>query len=347
MSIDQHAQDIRRQLERDQQQQVRVALFGQPGAGKSSLINKLVGRKVAEVGVETDKTVAAQTYEHNGLVLVDLPGYGTARFPKQGYAERFNIDSMDLFLCVTSGKLHQADTEFFQELSRRGKVCIFVMNKHDELWEEDTSIEELEQRKRADLFRHLGREVPLVFTSCRRGTGLDTLQQRISEHLAPAKRERWVRTARAYSREFLAQKRAACEGMVSRAAWVSAANGLNPIPGADVAVDVGVLVKLFRDIRADYGLADDTLAQLRHSSLPVVARLATEVTKYAVREGVLLLLRRYVGRQVAKSLLRYVPVVGQALAASAGYAITSNAGADYLEECHKLAEQILENKLTA
>jgi len=93
---------------------VSIALFGQPGAGKSSLINKIVGKKLADVGVETDKTVDASSYEVNGLRFVDLPGYGTKNFPKENYFDRFNINQFDLFLCVISGKLHQADTEFFK-----------------------------------------------------------------------------------------------------------------------------------------------------------------------------------------------------------------------------------------
>lgn len=345
MSIDQHAEQIRRQLDAEREQTVSVALFGQPGAGKSSLINRIVGRKVAQVGVETDKTVEEDRIAHNGLVLVDLPGYGTRNFPKEGYAERFGIRELDLFLCVTSGKLHQADTEFFQELARLGKVCLFVVNKHDELWEDGVETAELERRKREDIERHVGRKVPVVFTSCRHATGLDTLQQLISENLEGAKRERWMRGARAYSADFLAAKRAACERHVTTAALASAANGLNPIPGADVAVDLGILVKLFAEIRASYGLSDERLDSLRHSAVPAVARLATDVLKYATREGALMLLKHFAGRQAAKSLMRYVPFIGQAIAAGLGYAITSNAGASYLDECHQLAEQALQHRL--
>ncbi len=135
MSIDKVAQSITEQLNEQKKVKVKVALFGQPGAGKSSLINKILGQKAAPVGVETDKTVRADSYEHNGIVLVDLPGYGTKNFPKESYFDKFKISEFDLFLCVSSGKLHQADTEFFHELLRVGKVCIFVVNKHDELWE--------------------------------------------------------------------------------------------------------------------------------------------------------------------------------------------------------------------
>lgn len=161
MGIDKEAKAIRQKLDAETSATVSIALFGQPGAGKSSLINKIVGKKVAEVGVETDKTVTAASYECNGLNFVDLPGYGTSNFPKESYFDKFKISEFDLFLCVTSGKLHQADTEFFQELSKRGKVCIFVVNKHDELWEDGVSIEELERRKKEDIEKHVGKRLLL------------------------------------------------------------------------------------------------------------------------------------------------------------------------------------------
>ncbi|WP_298236624.1 GTPase [uncultured Azohydromonas sp.] len=345
MSIDHHADQIRRRLEEEKARTVSVALFGQPGAGKSSLINKMVGRKVAEVGVETDKTVELARYEVNGLQFVDLPGYGTQRFPKQGYAERFGIRQMDLFLCVTSGKLHQADTELFRELDAMGKVCLYVVNRHDELWEDGVEVAELERRKREDISRHVGRCVPVLFTSCRTGTGLDALQQLIAENLEGAKRERWLRNAKAYSGAFLDAKRAACEKYVTTAALACAANGLNPIPGADVAVDLSILLKLFAEIRECYGLDDRRLDLLARSGIPLVAQLANNVVKYAAREGAVLLLKRYVGRQTAKSLLRYVPGFGQAVAAGLGYAITSNAGTAFLDDCHALAGQALQHHL--
>lgn len=241
MAISEDEQRIKRKLEEERQTTVSVALFGQPGAGKSSLINKLVGEKVAETGVETDKTVEAASYEAKGIRFVDLPGYGTKQFPKETYFSKFNIDSFDLFLCVTSGKLHAADTEFFSELSRKGKICIFVVNKHDELWEDNVSIEDLEERKRQDISKHLGQPIKVRFTSCRLNTGLNELTLDIYSKLDTAKRERWARSAKAYSKEFLDEKKAACERYIAIAAGASATNALNPIPGLDLAVDLGVL----------------------------------------------------------------------------------------------------------
>ena len=345
MSIHDEAEKIRRKLEEENNNIVSIALFGQPGAGKSSLINKIVGKKLADVGVETDKTVDASSYEVNGLRFVDLPGYGTKNFPKENYFDRFNINQFDLFLCVISGKLHQADTEFFQELTRRGKVCIFVVNKHDELWEDGVPINELERRKVADIRSHVGKPVKVIFTSCRNNKGLDDLIIEIENNLDGAKRERWNRNAKAYSKRFLQEKRDACEKYVKIAAAASAANGINPIPGADIAVDLSILFKLFSEIRESYGLSDDFLGKLTQSTIPVVSRLAANAIQYATREGILLLFKNYLGRQAARSAAKYIPFFGQAISASIGYAIVYRVGHSYLDNCHNLAEKILENKI--
>jgi hypothetical protein len=50
------AEAIRKKAEETEKTHVYIALFGQPGAGKSSLINAIVGQPLAKVGVENDVT---------------------------------------------------------------------------------------------------------------------------------------------------------------------------------------------------------------------------------------------------------------------------------------------------
>ena len=229
MSIQDEAKAIRQKLDDLNSVTVSVALFGQPGAGKSSLINKIVGETVAEVGVETDKTTEAASYEKHGLRFVDLPGYGTKNFPKETYFQKFDIKQYDLFLCVTAGKLHQADTELFQELVKRGKTCIFVRNQHDTLFEDGVETQELEKRILNDISKHVGQKVKVIFTSCRKPTGIDILNDEIKNNLDGAKRERWTSGAKAYTEKFLQEKKEASEKYVVLAAAASAANGINPL----------------------------------------------------------------------------------------------------------------------
>ena len=207
MKIHDEAENIRAKLHEQQSVTVRIALFGQPGAGKSSLINTITGKKLATEGVKTDQTIEAKAYDWEGLHLVDLPGYGTQRFPKESYFTTFDIYSFDVFLCVFDGKFRDADSQFFHELTSIGKVCLFVRNKTDNLWEDGKTVAELQQEVAADLESHIKSAQPLFFTSCKTRRGIDALSQAIVRCLNNAKRDRYLRAAKAYSEDFLNAKK--------------------------------------------------------------------------------------------------------------------------------------------
>lgn len=85
----------------------QIALCGRSNVGKSSLVNKLLGRKsLARVSAEPGKTITVNYYEvDKTLYLVDLPGYGYA---KRSFSERekwkglidkyFSLDTDILYL---------------------------------------------------------------------------------------------------------------------------------------------------------------------------------------------------------------------------------------------------------
>lgn len=63
-----------------------ICFSGRSNVGKSSLINKVLGRKsIARVSSKPGKTVTINFYKIDNLRLVDLPGYGYA---KVAYSEK-------------------------------------------------------------------------------------------------------------------------------------------------------------------------------------------------------------------------------------------------------------------
>jgi diaminopimelate decarboxylase len=76
-----------------------IAFSGHSNVGKSTLINKIIGRKsLARVSSTPGKTATVNFYECDGIYIVDLPGYGYAKVSKaeqkswrkllDGYLER-------------------------------------------------------------------------------------------------------------------------------------------------------------------------------------------------------------------------------------------------------------------
>ena len=63
-------------------QGARAALVGRPNAGKSSLLNALVGRKIAKTSGTPGKTRALNVFQMEQSFFLDLPGYGYSRASK-------------------------------------------------------------------------------------------------------------------------------------------------------------------------------------------------------------------------------------------------------------------------
>lgn len=345
MSIEEEAKKIREILEQEQANKIKVALFGQPGSGKSSLVNKLLNGEVVKVSPSTDETIEATIVEYSNVLLVDLPGYGTTRFPGNDYFSKFNIQDFDIYLCVFEGKFHDDDTKFFRELKQNGRTCIFVRNKSDALWQDGKTEEELEQVIVGDVEKQVGSREKVIFTSCQTGKGIGNLSNEIDCNLEEAKQGKWARGAKAYTLEALEKKREACDQKINIHAGLAAANGINPIPGADIGVDFTILLKLFNEIRKDvYGLTDDEL-KAKADIIKAVDPILKRVIRHGSKAGIPILLKRFGSKEIVKRTTKYIPLIGQLIAASMGFLITRQAGYSYRDDCHAVAKAILEYEL--
>ncbi|XP_060605946.1 interferon-gamma-inducible GTPase 10-like [Ruditapes philippinarum] len=115
-----------------------IAITGNAGVGKSTLINSLRGLKAnceeaAAVGVD-ETTEVPMRYIHpfnENIVLWDLPGMGTQRFPKSTYLKDVGFDKFDLFLIITATRFTENDLWLANEVKRLGKKFFFIRTKID------------------------------------------------------------------------------------------------------------------------------------------------------------------------------------------------------------------------
>ena len=93
---------------------------------------------------------------------------------------------------------------------------------------------------------------------------------------------------------------------------------------------------MFKAIREAYDIADDDLNI--YYGLPVAKKLLVLLTK----QGVLVLLKSFGSKVVAKSILKYIPFAGQATSAVLSWKLASIAGSDYSADCYLLADSVMD-----
>ena len=124
-----------------------VALAGRPNAGKSTLLNAIVGEKVAIVSNRPQTTRRAirgiATGEHHQLVMVDLPGVQRPRDPlterMQRRMER-ELGDADAALFVVSAeeRVGSGDKFIAEAIKRVGLPTVTAVNKIDAIDQERT-----------------------------------------------------------------------------------------------------------------------------------------------------------------------------------------------------------------
>lgn len=139
-----------------------------------------------------------------------------------------------------------------------------------------------------------------------------------------------------------------CRGLVLRRAAVSAGVAAVPIPGIDIATDLGMLVSLIDDINTEFGLSPGQISQLRPERRLVVYRAmvglsGVMVGKLVTREVVARLLQRTGMKMMVKYSAKIVPVAGQVVSAMIGFTAFRTIGNQHIDACAKVAGELLES----
>lgn len=142
------------------------------------------------------------------------------------------------------------------------------------------------------------------------------------------------------------QARSDCRTMVTKRALVSGAAVLVPLPGSDLVADVGMLMQLLPRINVRFGLSPEQVEelspQLKIMAFDLAKRLGSRLIGKAVTTNLVTSLVAKMGARVGvKSVVRFVPLVGQAAAAAISISMMRYIGNQHVEACYQLACQLI------
>lgn len=171
------------QKEEEEDDSIKIAIVGKPNAGKSSLLNKLVGEERVIVspiaGTTRDSIDTKIEFDGLELTLIDTAGIrrrGKIEHGVEQYSVLRSFKSIEradvalLMIDATTGITAQ-DAHIAGFVLDEWKSCVVLVNKWDALEKDNNTMEEFTAKIRLDL--NFMDYVPILFISAKTGQRVD------------------------------------------------------------------------------------------------------------------------------------------------------------------------------
>ena len=171
------------EVEEPEDDSIKIALVGKPNAGKSSLLNKLVGEERVIVspiaGTTRDSIDTKLEFEGLSVTLIDTAGIrrrGKIDHGVEQYSVLRSFKSIEradvalLMIDATTGITAQ-DAHIAGFVLEEWKSCVVLVNKWDAIEKNNETMEEYTKRIRHEL--NFMDYVPILFISCKTGQRVD------------------------------------------------------------------------------------------------------------------------------------------------------------------------------
>jgi len=188
---------------------LNVAIVGRPNAGKSTLINRMVGEERLltgpEAGITRDSIMVPWEWEGRTINLVDTAGIrkkarvdGKLEHLAVGDALR-SIQYAEIVVLLLDATIpfEKQDLALADLVNREGRAMVIAVNKWDLIEDKNATLAKL--REECERLLPQLRGVPMVTLSGLQGRNIDKLMQAIfaieqkwNTHLSTAKLNRWL-----------------------------------------------------------------------------------------------------------------------------------------------------------
>ncbi len=171
--------------------EIKVAVIGRPNAGKSSLINRLIGEErviVSDIAGTTRDAIDTR-FEKDGDKFLFIDTAGIRRKSKVNEAiEKFSVlrsyaavDRSDVCVIMIDGTegVAEQDTKIAGYAHEQGKACIFVINKWDIVEKDDKTMNRFKYSIR-ETFAFMS-YASMAFISAKTGQRVDKLLEEIKK----------------------------------------------------------------------------------------------------------------------------------------------------------------------
>lgn len=328
-----------------------IVVFGTGSAGKTSVINALLGKKAGATdpitGTTQEKEEHSYTLDgfgHGSLRLIDTPGiseFGLAGAMREERARELATQA-DLLLFVVDQDLRDIEFKPLAELARLGKRSILVLNKKDLYRPQDVDavLQRLRERLRdtvdTDSIVICAAAPAPVTVRDTSGTHtesppaeVDELAEKLAEllqreGLTMLGQNVLLRAKRVSdkAREVISAARVEhARRIVSRFTWTTAGvMFVNPIPGLGVLAAGAINYQMITEIAKSFGV------EIRADA---AKRMARDLAQVMIKMGIVGVATEILGKALKATIAGYV--AGGAIEALAGAYLTRLAGEAFIE----------------
>ncbi len=193
----------------DPKRHLNVAIIGRPNAGKSTLINRMVGEERLltgpEAGITRDSILVPWEYEGRTINLVDTAGMRRkarieAKLEKLAVSNSLrSIQYAEVVVLLLDAQIpfEKQDLTLADLVEREGRAMVIAVNKWDTIEDKNAKLAEL--REQCERYLPQLKGIPLVTISGLQGRNIDKLMSAIfaierkwNSHVSTARLNRWL-----------------------------------------------------------------------------------------------------------------------------------------------------------